>query len=211
MSEDKPSQNGAQVDAVAQLIQAAGRREEPPVEAYRRTLELATVTWQAKIRHRRQRWVGAIAAGLAAATIAAWLTVTWQSTPPQPIAHVERIIGTVDMRTAAAESWATLRDESHPLISGTTLRTREGSRVGIVMAGNVSLRLADQTEVAIDSASRIHLIAGKAYLDTGGRGEHRLELVTDTAVATNVFVRTEDGWRLWVHHASPVLSGGSDD
>jgi ketosteroid isomerase-like protein len=28
-----------------------------------------------------------------------------------------------------------------------------------------------------------------------------------TAVATNVFRETSDGWRLWVHHASPVLSG----
>ncbi len=27
------------------------------------------------------------------------------------------------------------------------------------------------------------------------------------AVATNVFVRTADGWRLWIHHASPVVSG----
>lgn len=26
------------------------------------------------------------------------------------------------------------------------------------------------------------------------------------AVATNVFVRTRDAWRLWIHHASPVLS-----
>lgn len=26
------------------------------------------------------------------------------------------------------------------------------------------------------------------------------------AVATNVFVRTPNGWRLWMHHASPVLS-----
>ena len=32
-----------------------------------------------------------------------------------------------------------------------------------------------------------------------------------SAVATNVFVRTEDGWRLWVHHASPVLSGDNHD
>jgi hypothetical protein len=26
------------------------------------------------------------------------------------------------------------------------------------------------------------------------------------AVATNVFRRTSSGWRLWVHHASPVLT-----
>ena len=31
------------------------------------------------------------------------------------------------------------------------------------------------------------------------------------AVATNVFVRTPEGWRLWIHHASPVLSGRHDD
>ena len=31
------------------------------------------------------------------------------------------------------------------------------------------------------------------------------------AVATNVFVRTDGGWRLWIHHASPVLSGEHDD
>ena len=31
------------------------------------------------------------------------------------------------------------------------------------------------------------------------------------AVATNVFVRTPAGWRLWIHHAAPVLSVGRDD
>jgi ketosteroid isomerase-like protein len=31
------------------------------------------------------------------------------------------------------------------------------------------------------------------------------------AVATNVFVRTGAGWRLWIHHASPVLSAADDD
>ncbi len=31
------------------------------------------------------------------------------------------------------------------------------------------------------------------------------------AVATNVFVRTPDGWRLWIHHASPVISIEHDE
>ena len=31
------------------------------------------------------------------------------------------------------------------------------------------------------------------------------------AVATNVFVRTQEGWRLWSRHASPVLSGRNHD
>jgi ketosteroid isomerase-like protein len=29
--------------------------------------------------------------------------------------------------------------------------------------------------------------------------------------ATNVFVRRPDGWRLWVHRATPVLSGENDE
>lgn len=31
------------------------------------------------------------------------------------------------------------------------------------------------------------------------------------AVATNVLVRTDQGWRLWIHHASPVMSGGDHE
>jgi hypothetical protein len=34
-------------------------------------------------------------------------------------------------------------------------------------------------------------------LDSFGAGQ---------TVSTNVFVRTERGWRLWVRHASPVLT-----
>lgn len=30
------------------------------------------------------------------------------------------------------------------------------------------------------------------------------------AVATNIFRRTGDGWRLWVHHASPVLTAPTE-
>jgi ketosteroid isomerase-like protein len=31
-------------------------------------------------------------------------------------------------------------------------------------------------------------------------------LAAGTVVATNVFVRTPDGWKLWLHHGSPVLN-----
>jgi ketosteroid isomerase-like protein len=31
------------------------------------------------------------------------------------------------------------------------------------------------------------------------------------AIATNVFSRTPGGWRLWIHHASPVLSGDNHE
>ena len=37
-------------------------------------------------------------------------------------------------------------------------------------------------------------------------GEAIAGLAGGRAVATNVFRRTPDGWRLWLHHASPVLT-----
>ena len=37
-------------------------------------------------------------------------------------------------------------------------------------------------------------------------GEAVAGLAGGRAVATNVFRRTPDGWRLWLHHASPVLT-----
>jgi ketosteroid isomerase-like protein len=36
-------------------------------------------------------------------------------------------------------------------------------------------------------------------------------LVGGLVVATNVFRRTSDGWRLWVHHGSPVLADDDED
>jgi ketosteroid isomerase-like protein len=42
-------------------------------------------------------------------------------------------------------------------------------------------------------------------------GEELGPLVGQLVVATNVFRRTSDGWKLWSHHASPVLTETSDD
>ncbi len=36
-------------------------------------------------------------------------------------------------------------------------------------------------------------------------------LVGQLVVATNVFRRTPDGWKLWSHHGSPVLTESGDD
>ncbi|MEV7286822.1 nuclear transport factor 2 family protein [Streptomyces sp. NPDC093252] len=36
-------------------------------------------------------------------------------------------------------------------------------------------------------------------------------LVGQLVVATNVFRRTDDGWKLWSHHASPVLAENDED
>ncbi|MFH8797180.1 nuclear transport factor 2 family protein [Streptomyces sp. NPDC017941] len=42
-------------------------------------------------------------------------------------------------------------------------------------------------------------------------GDELGPLVGQLVVATNVFRRTPDGWKLWSHHASPVLAESGDD
>ncbi|WP_283139261.1 nuclear transport factor 2 family protein [Rhizohabitans arisaemae] len=42
--------------------------------------------------------------------------------------------------------------------------------------------------------------AGESSFAAGGR-----------VVSTNTFTRTPDGWRLWLHHGSPVLQGEVDE
>jgi ketosteroid isomerase-like protein len=49
-----------------------------------------------------------------------------------------------------------------------------------------------------------HSLLARLTENEGGLGE------TARVVATNVFRRRSDGWRLWAHHASPVLTATSE-
>ncbi|MFI9648737.1 nuclear transport factor 2 family protein [Streptomyces sp. NPDC052040] len=44
-----------------------------------------------------------------------------------------------------------------------------------------------------------------------GEGEELGPLLGQLVVATNLFRRTPDGWKLWSHHASPVLTDSTED
>ncbi|MFJ7155096.1 nuclear transport factor 2 family protein [Streptomyces sp. NPDC101118] len=52
-----------------------------------------------------------------------------------------------------------------------------------------------------------NILSGGPAEDGGELGP----LVGQLVVATNVFRRTSDGWRVWSHHASPVLTESEED
>jgi ketosteroid isomerase-like protein len=67
-------------------------------------------------------------------------------------------------------------------------------------------------EVAVDGDSAVvtcteNILTGGPAEEDGSAGS----LVGGLVVATNVFRRTADGWRMWVHHGSPVLAEEDDD
>jgi ferric-dicitrate binding protein FerR (iron transport regulator) len=179
-------------DAVAQLIRVAGRRDEPPAEAYEQTLTVAMAAWEKVQARRRYRLMATLAASLVIAAGVAFLVT---NLPPQSVPSVgrtDRIIGSVEVRRDSEQPWSTLRDELEDLPPGTELRTLAGSRAGIFLAGGVSLRLAETTQVRFESESRLHVIAGKVYVDTGAaRRTPGIEVITEAGTAADIGTQFE--------------------
>lgn len=179
-------------DLVASLIRAAGRRAAPPEDAYRQVLNAATAALRAKTARRRQRiWVlWAAAAGIAAFAIALMLQWTPPSVQRAPLARIERALGSVERATG--DIWTPLTESAAALSSGTKIRTRAGGRAGLLLDEDVSLRLAAETEIALDGPARLYLQYGTVYVDTGPPPSRRaLEIVTPAGTARDLGTQFE--------------------
>ncbi len=168
-------------DALAQLIRQAGRRSQPPAEAYQQVLQAATGVWARKVRARRRtRFAYALAASVLLAVGAIGLVhrITGPGDSPMPVAAVDHGFGLLMVRGPADETWRTLEDGEADLVAGARIRTGDDSGLGLRLAGGGSLRLAEQTEVSMAAVDRIHLDKGTAYLDTGHHGGRKVEIIT---------------------------------
>ncbi|MFF8603275.1 nuclear transport factor 2 family protein [Streptomyces sp. NPDC015232] len=70
------------------------------------------------------------------------------------------------------------------------------------------------TDVEISLADDVAIVTCTENILSGGPAENGAELgplVGQLVVATNVFRRTSDGWKVWSHHGSPVIPEGEPD
>ncbi|MEU8521086.1 nuclear transport factor 2 family protein [Streptomyces sp. NPDC048577] len=70
------------------------------------------------------------------------------------------------------------------------------------------------TDVKVALSADIAVATCTENILSGGPAEDGAELgplVGQLVVATNVFRRTSDGWKLWSHHGSPVLAESGED
>jgi len=71
------------------------------------------------------------------------------------------------------------------------------------------------TDVQVSVAGDTALVSCTENILSGGPapdgGDELGPLVGQLVVATNVFRRTADGWKLWSHHASPVLAESGEE
>lgn len=199
-------------DLLARLIRSAGRRESPPTEVYDQVYAAARQTWQSKLQRRRRQTLTRLAAALAVIGLAAAIYVLQTPAPGAQVATVARVIGMLETRPAVDMDWQPVGAALAGLNRGGHLRTRTGGSASLLLDSGVSLRLAAETEVALESAGRVELRAGKLYIDTGGRGatESVIEILTPAGTARDVGTQFEvryldDAFRLRVREGQVLL------
>ncbi|NBM19053.1 nuclear transport factor 2 family protein [Streptomyces sp. GC420] len=70
------------------------------------------------------------------------------------------------------------------------------------------------TDVKVNVGADTAIVTCTENILSGGPAEDGNELgplVGQLVVATNVFRRTPEGWKLWSHHGSPVLTESDED
>ncbi|MGW0468855.1 nuclear transport factor 2 family protein [Streptomyces sp. NPDC003027] len=70
------------------------------------------------------------------------------------------------------------------------------------------------TDVKVSLGGDVAVVTCTENILSGGPAEDGAELgplVGQLVVATNVFRRTFDGWKIWSHHGSPVLAEADDE
>ncbi|WP_137988624.1 nuclear transport factor 2 family protein [Streptomyces vilmorinianum] len=70
------------------------------------------------------------------------------------------------------------------------------------------------TDVQVSLAGDVAVVTCTENILSGGPAEDGAELgplVGQLVVATNVFRRTFEGWKVWSHHGSPVLAESDED
>ena len=209
-----------EIEALAGLIRSAGRRIDPPESARQQALAVALEAWREKsgrVRRRRSTaWLtagSAIAAGLTALIMNGSLWRTPVDVPAVPVARLERGIGTVETRPPGVRDWQLLDDQT-PLVVGARVRIAPGGRAAVRLASGISLRLAENSEIAFAKPPLIELAAGRAYVDNDGRQTGaRVEIITSIANVTDVGTQFEvglvgDQYRLRVRQGRVQLRHG---
>ena len=218
--EPKDRQNGP--DIVASLIRAAGRRTEPPEDAYQQVLTAATAAFREKIAERRGRTWMLLAAAAGVAALAIAFLLQWNSNTAQSqVAQVARVIGAAEL--AADGGWKPMTESGGALAEGARLRTLAGGVVALALDGGASLRLAAATELQMDGPRRILLRSGTLYLDNAGSvgPGYQIETPVGTAhdIGTQFELRVADGvlrlrvreGRVEIDRAGEIVSGSAGE
>ena len=183
--------NADRDQSVGRLIRLAGERERPSPEATERARLAAAHAWQQVLaqepqRPPRGRRMAAVALA-AAAGLAALALFAWQRAPVSAAPVIVANVTAVEGVASAIEGDRERPIARHaPVLSGTKLATRDG-RAAAGFSDTLSLRLDRHTRVRFDTRTRVTLLEGSLYVDSGGLGVGPpLTVVTPAGVVSHV-------------------------
>jgi ferric-dicitrate binding protein FerR (iron transport regulator) len=186
---------------IAQVLRLAGRRPSPSADRANRARAAARVEWQHALRARgRRRLLTATAATavVAIADAAAWLWASRHAPPVErpEIAAVRTVIGAVRITDAAnRQVTAGIAGTIRQLRAGDRVEVPGQSRAAFQLVDGTSVRLAADTLVTFDSASRLEMARGSMYVDSDPtHGQCTLEI--DTPFGTVSHLGTQFDLRL---------------
>jgi ferric-dicitrate binding protein FerR (iron transport regulator) len=206
--------------SVGRLIRLAGEREMPSPDATQRAHLAALQAWERALAQspppsRRRFFMAAMvlaaAAGFSAVALLAWQRGDRASTAPVIVAMVSAVEGAVALHQAPLDQ-AVTRNVAVP--AGATLETGAG-RVATGFSDTLSLRLGRHTRVRFDTRTRVTLLEGALYVDSGGLGVGPpLTIVTPVGevshVGTQFQVAVADGaTRVRVREGRVLLERGA--
>ncbi len=165
MDNEQRHEDDRDPDAVAALVHAAGRREDPPESAYRKVFGAAHAAFRAKVSRRSRRHAFAWAAAASVLVAAVTVLMRWDpiSVQRMVVASVDRIVGSVEV--ASDGGWRPLGRTDGRITRDTRMRTLPGGSAALVFEGGDSLRLAAETELQFEGPRSFRLDRGSVYLD----------------------------------------------
>jgi len=205
-------------DALASVIRLAGRRPVASDEARARVYASVHATWEqviaSKRRPRPSPWWLAAAAALAAVAVAIGVLRGPADAPATFVASLRAVHGEVWISEGDGMSWR-LAGADESIRSGDALRTEAGGRAVVTLAGDVSLRIDDGTQLVLRAADRIAIDRGTIYVDSGAapRRNSAVHIVTPVGevwdVGTQFEVRADvESLRIRVREGAVQFEGG---
>jgi ferric-dicitrate binding protein FerR (iron transport regulator) len=186
---------------IAALMRQAGQREQPTA-AHRDQVRAAVhAEWLAAVNRRRAtaatrvgRYPALAVAAAVVLGVAVWL-VRPAIGPQLPLAALERAEGEVQVKSGGwLASWQRLTP-GVVLAAGTEVRTTAGGRVALRVNG-ISVRLDENSAVAMQAPDRVALARGALYLDSGSAAAAASTLLVQTPVGAVEHLGTQYEARL---------------
>jgi ferric-dicitrate binding protein FerR (iron transport regulator) len=187
--------------SIARVLRAAGSRAAPSDDMRAGVRAAVHAEWRATVAKRSHgsAWL-ALAASLAMAAVALWVTRPFFSAPGDVVANVSRTIGSVVSREGSWGRWRAVAQSSQ-LRAGESVMTGSQGRVALQLPDGVSLRLDHDTRISFVDAGHVQLRSGAVYVDAGTvpSAARALRLATPAGVV----------WHVGTQYEARILNGAT--